>query len=195
MAKKLSFPSQSTFEFQQTKIGGCFTFKSRLFKDSRGSFRKVFSSATLKSIGLEMPVAEVFISDSQKGVIRGMHFQTPPYDLIKVVSCISGRVLDVILDLRVDSPTFGQSVGIELSAGNQETVVVPSYCAHGFYAYEDNSSMCYIVDQGHNPDADHGILWNSFGFAWPKEVNDVILSPRDLQFQKFHAFQSPFHEQ
>ncbi|MGZ3748710.1 MAG: dTDP-4-dehydrorhamnose 3,5-epimerase family protein [Pseudobdellovibrionaceae bacterium] len=177
--------------FKKTDIEGCFIFKSSLFQDQRGSFTKIYSSDIFKSLGLQMPVAEVFFSNSHKNVVRGMHFQTPPHDHAKIVSCISGRVLDVVLDLRKSSPSYGKSIGTEMTASNETTVYIPKGCAHGFYSYEDNSILCYMVETTHAKDFDKGILWDSFEFEWPSE--QVILSPRDLQFPKFQDFVNPFN--
>lgn len=180
--------------FTKTEIEGCYTFRNRIFKDQRGSFTKVYAEEVFASVGLEMPVAEVFVSNSHRGVLRGMHFQTPPYDLTKIVSCLCGRILDVVLDLRRNSSTYGKAIGIELSAANEITVIVPVGCAHGFYSYEDNSLVSYVVSQGHNQSADQGLLWNSFGFKWPAEIGPSmpIMSDRDLQFPTFADFKSPF---
>lgn len=181
--------------FSKTEIEGCFTYRNRLFKDQRGSFTKVYARELFVSSGIDMPVAEVFVSNSRKGVIRGMHFQVPPYGLAKVVTCLSGRILDVVLDLRKTSATFGKAVGIELSGENETTVIVPIGCAHGFYSYEDNSLVSYVVNQGHQQSADQGILWNSFGFKWPSDDDPSlppILSERDREFPAFHDFKSPF---
>lgn len=176
--------------FKKTEIEGCFTFQSRLFKDHRGSFSKIYSQEIYKKMGLDIPVAEVFFSNSNKNVIRGMHFQEPPHDQAKIVSCLSGKILDVVLDLRKSSPSYGRSVGIELSGENGTTVFIPRGCAHGFYAYEDNSVVCYVVETNHNKDADLGVLWDSFGFEWPSR--DAILSDRDLQLPAFRSFVNPF---
>lgn len=184
----------SAESFRKTEIEGCFTFRNRIFKDQRGSFTKVYAREVFANAGLEMPVAEVFVSTSQRGVIRGMHFQAPPYDLTKIVSCLGGRILDVVLDLRKASATYGKAIGIELSAINETTVIVPAGCAHGFYSYQDNSLVSYVVSQGHNQSADQGILWNSFDFKWPSEPGSSIpiMSGRDLQFPTFADFTSPF---
>jgi len=178
-------------QFKETAIQGCYTFHSRLFKDQRGSFAKIYSQNIFKQMGLDVPIAEVFFSSSNKNVIRGMHFQVPPHDQAKIVNCISGRILDVILDLRKSSSTYGKSIGLELTGENETTVYIPRGCAHGFYSYEDNSIMCYAVETNHNKDADQGILWNSFSFQWPSQ--NVILSGRDEQFPTLAEFNNPFN--
>lgn len=176
--------------FKPTSIPGCYTYHSRLFKDQRGSFAKMYSQEIFKQMGLNVPIAEVFFSNSNKNVVRGMHFQVPPHDQAKIVNCISGRILDVVLDLRKSSPAYGKAIGLELSGENETTVCIPRGCAHGFYSYEDNSVVCYAVETNHNKDADQGILWSSFGFQWPSQ--DVIMSVRDGQFPTFAEFNNPF---
>lgn len=176
--------------FKETKIPGCYTFHSRVFKDQRGSFAKMYSQDLFKQLGLDVPLAEVFFSSSNKNVVRGMHFQVPPHDQAKIVNCVSGRILDVVLDLRKSSPSYGQAIGLELSGENETTVYIPRGCAHGFYSYEDNSIVCYAVETNHNKDADQGVLWNSFGFQWPSQ--EVIVSVRDENLPKLAEFNNPF---
>lgn len=176
--------------FNPTDIPGCFLFQSRVSKDQRGSFSKIYSQQIFREMGLDIPVSEVFYSVSNKGVVRGMHFQVPPFDQGKIVSCLAGTVLDVVLDLRKKSPTFGKSIGMELSGENETTIFVPKGCAHGFYAFEDRTIVSYVVETHHHKDADRGILWNSFGYEWPSDK--VILSERDQQFPPLQDFISPF---
>lgn len=176
--------------FKETAIPGCYTFHSRLFKDQRGSFAKMYSETIFKQMGLNVPIAEVFFSSSNKNVVRGMHFQVPPHDQAKIVNCVLGRILDVVLDLRKSSPSYGKAIGIELTGENETTVCIPRGCAHGFYSYEDNSVVCYAVETSHNKEADQGVLWNSFGFQWPSK--DVIMSVRDEQLPKLAEFNNPF---
>jgi len=177
--------------FKKTEIQGCYTFQSRIFRDQRGTFGKMYSQEIFKQMGLDIPVSEVFFSSSNKNVIRGMHFQAPPHDQAKIVNCISGKILDVVLDLRKNSPSYGKSIGLELTGDNETTVFIPRGCAHGFYTYEDKSIVTYVVETNHNKDADQGVLWNSFGFSWPSK--DAILSTRDQQFPTFQNFVNPFN--
>lgn len=176
--------------FQKTEIEGCYLYKNGLFNDHRGSFTKVFSSEIFKTIGMNISVAEVFFSNSHKNVIRGMHFQAPPHDQVKIVSCLSGHVLDVVLDLRRDSSTFGKAIGIELSDQLEKTVIIPKGCAHGFFSYKDNSIVSYIVETNHEKKADQGVHWNSFGFTWP--TSNPTVSDRDLKMVPFSDFKTPF---
>lgn len=176
--------------FQKTAIEGCFLFKNKLFQDERGTFSKIYSADLFKSMGLHIPVGEVFYSHSNKNVIRGMHFQAPPHDQVKIVSCLSGRVLDVVLDLRKKSKTYGQAVSFELTGTCESTVIIPKGCAHGFYSHEDNSLIAYIVETCYHKESDYGVLWNSFGFQWPCE--NLTMSDRDKTLTAFEDFKSPF---
>lgn len=176
--------------FEETQIEGCLIFKNRIFEDQRGFFSKVFSEEIFESVGKAMPVAEVYYSNSHKNVLRGMHFQTPPYEHTKVVSCLAGRILDVVLDLRKESKSFGQAISFELTPQNERTVVIPKGCAHGFYSFEDNSLVAYLVETVHNKAADQGVRWDSFGFHWP--CKNPIISERDSFFKSFTDFLTPF---
>jgi dTDP-4-dehydrorhamnose 3,5-epimerase len=163
-----------------------------VFEDARGNFVKPFHEGQLRAHGIAMQVREEFFSTSAKGVLRGMHFQVPPHAHQKLIYCMTGRVLDVVLDLRNDSPTFGQSVGFELSALNRHVVYLPIGFAHGFLSLEDNSCLIYKTDAVHAPEHDRGILWNSFGFDWPLNDIEPVISGRDLHHPCFESFESPF---
>ncbi len=163
-----------------------------VFEDARGNFVKPFHEDQLAKHGIEMTVREEFFSTSAAGVLRGMHFQVPPHAHQKLVYCITGKVLDVLLDLRKDSPTFGKSIGFELSAANRHLVHIPVGFAHGFLSLEDNSCLVYKTDAVHAPDHDAGILWNSFGFDWPIDDITPTISTRDLAHPRFVDFASPF---
>jgi len=118
-----------------------------------------------------------------------MHFQLPPSQHAKLVTCISGRVLDVVVDLRLDSSTYGCSASVELSSEHPSALYIPEGLAHGFLALEE-SILHYKTTSAHDPERDRGILWSSIGFPWP--VSDPILSDRDALFPALAAFASPF---
>jgi dTDP-4-dehydrorhamnose 3,5-epimerase len=122
-----------------------------------------------------------------------MHFQVPPHAHQKIVYCITGKVLDVILDLRTASPTFGQSAVFELSAENRHVLYLPVGIAHGFLSLEDDSCLVYKTDAVHSADCDRGIRWDSFGFEWPVIPGiPPSISDRDSQQPGFQDFTSPF---
>lgn len=175
-----------------TPLPGVRVLRPFVFEDARGNFVKPFHEGQLAEHGIAMTVREEFFSTSQKGVLRGMHFQVPPHAHQKLVYCLTGRVLDVLLDLRKASPSFGKAAAFELSAANRNVVHIPAGFAHGFLSLEDQSCLIYKTDAVHAPDCDAGILWNSFGFTWPIDGSAPVISPRDLTHPEFCKFESPF---
>jgi dTDP-4-dehydrorhamnose 3,5-epimerase len=175
---------------QETAIAGCFTLTAAKHHDTRGHFTKWFSKDAFAKTGLCSAWAEVYASESHRGVIRGLHFQQPPADHVKLVYCLAGRAIDVVLDLRCGSPSFGEHIMISLSAEEPVSVYVPSGCAHGFYAELDHTLMLYQVSSGHTPSLDSGIRWDSAGIEWPTDT--PIVSTRDRALPEFCTFDSPF---
>ena len=173
-------------------LPGIKVLKPFVFEDQRGNFVKPFHEGQLAEHGIDLKLREEFFSTSQKNVLRGMHFQVPPHAHQKLIHCMSGAVLDVVLDLRKDSPTFGQSAAIEISAANRHLVHIPVGFAHGFLSLEDNSCLVYKTDCVHQPESEGGVLWDSFGFGWPADAQDLILSERDTQFPALSDFESPY---
>lgn len=178
------------FQLIPTSLPGLQVIQPRIFSDRRGDFVKTFHAGLFHDLGLDFEPREEFFSTSARGVVRGMHFQRPPAAHAKMVYCIVGRVLDVVLDLRKSSPTFGRSCARELSAANREMLFIPVGFAHGFLALEDGATMVYQTSTVHSPAQDAGIVWNSFGFDWP--VKSPQLSERDQQFPALTDFDSPF---
>ena len=176
--------------FQETSIPGVLEIDFFNAADKRGTFVKPLHKNTLEQAGLNGSFAESFYSLNKAGVVRGMHFQTPPEDHDKIVYCSSGRIIDVILDIRKDSPTYGQFTTVEISGENYKGVYIPKGLAHGFCSLEDNSCMVYLTSTVHSPSSDAGILYNSFGYEWP--VESPIVSERDLMLPKFEDYNSPF---
>lgn len=171
-------------------LPGVKVLKPFVFDDARGNFVKPFHEDQLLQHGISITVREEFYSTSAKDVLRGMHFQVPPHAHQKLIYCISGEVMDVLLDMRVDSPTFGKSVALELSAKNYHVVYLPVGIAHGFLSRCDNSCLIYKTDAVHHAESDKGVLWNSFGFDW--QVNAPIISPRDEGHPRWDDFSNPF---
>lgn len=173
-------------------LPGIKVLKPFVFEDKRGNFVKPFHEGQLAEHGINLALREEFFSTSQKNVLRGMHFQVPPHAHQKLVHCITGAVLDVVLDLRRGSVTYGQSAVIEMSATNRYLVHIPVGFAHGFLSLEEDSCLVYKTDCVHQPDSEGGVLWDSFGFNWQVNVQDMILSERDAQFVALDDFESPF---
>ncbi len=174
----------------QTEIEGLLILEPRVFQDIRGKFIKTFNADFFQEHGLDIDIQESYYSISQKDVIRGMHFQTPPHDHVKLVYVPYGKILDVVLDIRKESPTYGNYFTIELSQDNAKVLIIPKGLAHGFRCLEDNTNVTYIQTTGYTPDHDCGLRYDSFGFDWV--CKDAQLSERDLTFEPFESFNTPF---
>lgn len=182
------------FDLRPTAIPGCFEIQPRVFEDARGRFVKPYQRDAFARHGLQTAFAEEFYSRSRKGVVRGLHFQTPPEDHVKLVYCVQGRVFDAVVDLRVGSPAYGKACTFELDAERGNCLYIPRGLAHGFCALTDDATMVYMVSTAHAPQHDSGILWNSAGIDWP--VAEPLLSERDAGFVPLSRFASPFrHEE
>ena len=177
-------------ELVPTELPGLQLIRPRIFQDARGSFVKTFHCNSFRELGLDFEPHEEFFSTSAKGVLRGMHFQLPPAAHAKLIYCIVGSVLDIVLDLRRESPTSGRCCKRELNAANREMLFIPVGFAHGFLALEDGATMVYQTSTIHSPAHDAGVRWDSFGFDWP--VKSPILSERDQKFPPLRDFISPF---
>jgi len=173
-------------------LAGACVVEPFVHTDERGQFVKSFHAEQLREAGLHFELREEFYSVSQRGVLRGLHFQTPPCEHQKLVSCIAGRVLDVLVDLRRGSATYGQSCSIELSRDRPQLVWVPPGLAHGFLSLDDESCVIYRTDREHASQHDRGIRWDSFGFDWPMAAAELIISPRDREHPALAEFESPF---
>lgn len=178
------------FKLHETGISGCIELDCPLFRDERGSFVKTFRLDLFSELGLPTHFAEEYYSMSRKDVLRGLHFQSPPMEHEKLVYCLSGTVLDVVVDIRIDSPTFGEHRMIELSSEKGNMIYMPRGIAHGFLVTSDHAVMQYKVTSVYSAAHDAGILWNSVGIKWP--VSNPILSARDISFPAFKDFYSPF---
>lgn len=177
-------------EFLPTILEGCYEVQPRVFADDRGTFVKTFHEEMFAKKGLANVFKEQFYSVSRKGVLRGMHFQTPPMDHAKLVTCLRGEVMDVVVDLRKGSSTFRNHAVFYLSSVKGNMVYIPTGMAHGFYTLSDDAILLYNTTTMHSPTNDAGIRWDSAGIAWP--VTTPILSPRDAAFPALSDFLSPF---
>ena len=157
--------------------------------DERGGFVKVFNDELFLKEKIIFNPKEIYYSISHKDVIRGMHFQIPPFEHAKLIYVAKGKILDVILDIRKNSKTFGKAISIELEE-NKNSVYIPIGCAHGFRSLEDGSIVIYNQTSCYSKEHDSGILWNSFNYNWG--INAPIISDRDNRFNSFNNFISPF---
>jgi dTDP-4-dehydrorhamnose 3,5-epimerase len=177
-------------QIRPTSIPGCLELVPEVKPDARGRFFKTFHSDVFAEHGLETNFLEEYFSWSKAGVIRGMHFQTPPHEHTKIVSCLVGSVMDVVVDLRKDSVTFGQSVQITLSADQANMLYIPSGLAHGFGVLKGEALMHYKVSSLYAPENDAGIRWDSLGVDWG--IKNPIVSERDSHLTKLDEFESSF---
>jgi dTDP-4-dehydrorhamnose 3,5-epimerase len=178
--------------FQDTSIPGVKSFQIPRFTDERGSFKKLFHAPDFAANGFPCEIREAFFTVSKKGVIRGMHFQLPPAEHSKFVSCPAGKILDVLLDIRKNSPAFGKYIALELSGENLRGVAIPAGIAHGFLVLSDSATVHYQTTREHSPQNDSGIRWNSFGMDW--KIKNPIVSPKDatLKILQEFAAENPF---
>ncbi len=177
-------------QFLKTSLPGAYVIHNEIFYDERGSFLKTFHSDIFENFGLETNFQECFYSKSKKNVIRGMHFQTPPYDHHKIVYPVDGEILDVVLDLRKDSPSYKQTFSVNLNSSDGKAVYVPPGLAHGFASLSENAIVMYMTSTVYSRHYDRGIRWNSFGFDW--NINNPVISSRDKNFKTLEEFDSPF---
>ena len=165
----------------KTEIEGVVIIEPKVFGDERGYFFESFSQREFE----EKVCQTVFVQDNESkskyGVLRGLHFQKPPYAQAKLVRVIKGKVLDVAVDIREESPTFGKHVAVELSEKNKRQLFIPRGFAHGFVVLSDEAVFQYKCDNYYAPDYEDGILWNDpkLGIDWKIPVEDVILSEKD----------------
>ena len=148
--------------------------------DQRGKFLKIFDSEFFKKNSIEFIPKETYLTHSSKGVIRGMHFQRPPFALNKLVTCIRGSILDVVVDVNPQSSHYNKPFAINLSDNKNQSLLVPKGYAHGFLTLADNNTVLYQTDEIYDASSDAGVLWSSLDFDWP--INDPTLSERDTNF-------------
>lgn len=178
----------------KTAIEGVVIIEPKVFKDARGYFFESFSQREF-----EEKVCKVnFVQDNESmscyGVMRGLHFQCPPYSQSKLVRCVRGKVLDVAVDIRKGSPTFGQHVAVELSEENHRQFFIPRGFAHGFSVLSETAVFQYKCDNFYHPEADGGIniLDESLGIDWQIPNDHAILSEKDTKHPVLKDFDSPF---
>lgn len=166
--------------FKETKLKGAFIIEINKLQDERGFFGRSWCANEMSEYGLKTNLAQANTSFSRyKGTLRGMHFQNDPYQETKLIRCTRGSIFDVIIDLRKDSPTYKQWVGVELTQDNYRMLYVPEDFAHGFITLEDNSEVTYLVTEFYTPGAEAGIRWNdpAFNIQWPLEPS--VISEKD----------------
>ena len=182
-------------DIKTTKLPEVLLLKPRRFADERGYFVETYNTQRFRQSGIMVH----FVQDNQsfslrKGTVRGLHFQLPPAVQAKLIRVLRGSIFDVAVDLRLESPTYGQWLAEEISAQGGEQVFVPRGFAHGFCTLEPNTEVAYQVDSYYAPASESGIIWNdpSLNIPWPVVLNEAILSDKDRQLGTFKDLASPF---
>lgn len=182
-------------EIIETGIDGLVIIEPKVFTDARGYFFESWSKRDLEAaLGRGVDFVQDNESRSTRGVMRGLHFQRPPFAQAKLVRCVRGEVFDVAVDLRKGSPTYGQHKSVLLSAENRRQVFIPRGFAHGFAVVSDVAVFQYKCDNYYAPEADGGISLadSDLGIEWPFSPSEAILSPKDLKHPLLRDFDSPF---
>lgn len=177
-------------EIKSTLFSGLYILKTVNFQDERGGFQKLFNYDFFLAHGLETNFKEFYYSVSRRNVIRGMHFQLPPFEHTKLVYVSKGRILDVVVDIRKQSPTFGKCFSIELDEEKAQYLYIPKGFAHGFLSLQDGSIVNYAQTSCYSKEHDCGVAYNSIGYDWG--IDTPIVSGRDLTFERLENFKSPF---
>lgn len=178
----------------KTDIDGVVIIEPKIFEDSRGYFFESYNDLEfINKVGF-VDFVQDNESKSSYGVMRGLHFQKPPYTQAKLVRCVKGKVLDVAVDIRKDSPTYGKHVAVELTEDNHRQLFIPKGFAHGFAVLSDTAVFQYKCDDFYHPEADGGIniLDESLGIDWKIPMDKAILSDKDTKHPLLKDFETPF---
>jgi dTDP-4-dehydrorhamnose 3,5-epimerase len=173
-------------KFVALPLAGAFVIEIEPVEDERGFFARTFCADEFREHGLEPCIEQCNISyNRKKGTLRGMHYQAPPHQEVKIVRCIRGAILDVIVDLRRDSTTYRRWIAVELTAGNRRALYVPKEFAHGFQTLTDDCEIYYEMSQRFVAESSRGVRWNdsAFGVEWP--IANPILSARDAAYPDY----------
>ena len=181
-------------KFIKTKISDVIIIEPTVFGDNRGYFLESYNKKKFEEVVGKTSFVQDNESKSSKGVLRGLHFQKPPFEQAKLVRCIEGEVLDVAVDIRKNSKTYGEHVAVLLSGENKRQLFVPRGFAHGFIVLSESATFAYKVDNTYAPDHDAGIRWNDkeLNIQWDMEDSKVLVSAKDAELPFFLEFKSPF---
>lgn len=182
-------------KFIKTEIPEVIIIEPTVFRDKRGYFLESFKQQEFEENIQKTTFVQDNESKSTRGVLRGLHFQKPPFTQAKLVRCIQGKVLDIAVDIRLGSPTYGEHISVELSGENKKQLFVPRGFAHGFVVLSDEAVFAYKVDNRYAPDYDLGIKWDDkqLNINWKIRSEEVILSEKDKNLLSFKEFKSPFN--
>ncbi len=179
-------------EIIETGIKDLLLLKPKVFKDERGYFYESYNQLNFKNIGINVEFTQDNQSLSNKDIVRGLHFQSPPHAQDKLVRVIKGAVLDVAVDIRKNSPTYGKHFKVELTEDNFLMLFIPKGFAHGFATLQDNTIFSYKCSDTYHPETEGGLQWNDreIGIEWG--IENPILSEKDKKYEPFSLFISPF---
>ncbi len=180
------------FTFQSTRIKDVILIEPRSFSDERGYFFENYKKSDFMANGITYEFVQDNTSKSEKGVIRGMHFQAPPFEQGKLVRAVQGEILDVAIDIRNESPTYGHWVSEVLTGENKKMLWVPPGFAHGFLTLTE-ALVHYKVTKEYNKDSEGGIIWNDPSLRIDWTIDSPSLSPKDTEWTNFRLFKSPFN--
>ena len=172
--------------FTETELKGAYIVQIEKLQDNRGFFARAWCQKEFEEHGLTPRVVQANVSSNKKkGTLRGMHYQIAPYEETKLVRCTRGAIYDVIIDLRPDSPTFKQWIGVELTEKNYKMLYVPENFGHGFQTLDDNTEVTYQVSQFYAPGSESGIRWDdpAFGIEWPLDAQ--VISDKDKNWPDY----------
>ena len=181
-------------KFIETKISDVIIIEPSVFGDARGYFLESYNQNKFEEFIGNISFVQDNESKSSKGVLRGLHFQKPPFAQAKLVRCIEGKVLDVAVDIRKESKTYGNHIAVELSGENKKQLFVPRGFAHGFVVLSESATFAYKVDNTYAPDHDAGIRWNDkeLNIQWDMEDSKVLVSEKDAELPFLSELESPF---
>ena len=181
-------------KFIKTEIPEVIIIEPTLFEDDRGYFLESYNKKTFEENIGSVNFVQDNESKSLKGVLRGLHFQKPPFAQAKLVRCIKGSVIDVAVDIRKGSPTYGKHVSIELSEDNKKQLYIPRGFAHGYSVLSESAIFAYKVDNNYAPECDAGILWKDpdLNIQWGVNNDDILISKKDSKLPSFSELDSPF---
>jgi dTDP-4-dehydrorhamnose 3,5-epimerase len=174
------------------ELQGVYLIEHNVYEDERGLFFETFNGPLLSEYGIPLQFLQDNQSVSHKGVLRGLHFQNPPFEQGKLVRVVSGSVIDIVVDIRKNSPSYGQHLKIKLDEYTKTSLWVPPGFAHGFAALEDNTIFMYKVTNVYNKESESGIIWNDSELNIDWEVSNPIVSTRDQALDKFANLSSLF---
>jgi len=172
-------------------IPKCYEIEINEYEDERGIFVKTYQEKLFQRLQFKSSFVEQYYSVSYKGVLRGLHFQLPPMEHSKLIHLIKGEILDVVVDLRRGSPTYGKYHMFHLNGANKKIVFIPEGLAHGFYVLSDKAILLYNVTSVYSKEYDSGINWSSLDIKWPDSA--PIISDKDSKLIDFNSFSSPFY--